>query len=256
MNRRIAPHELDEPTFSEWDGVRYLHFATEWVQGAMRIAKPAELVLEYAAQMMAWLLFLDPPKEERIGVLGLGAGSLVRYCMKHTSSSVVAVEWNPRVTAACRAFFRLSDHPRLEIVHADAQDWVTDPQNAGATSALMVDLYDAQARGPVRDSVKFYRGCRRALGDAGVLTVNLFGDHDSFPRNIENLSKAFNGRLAMLPEIDAGNRIVLAFTGPPLSLTPSELLERAAAVESKYGLPARRWARSLSSRAESGVLVF
>jgi spermidine synthase len=254
MNRRTTPHEMDEPTFSEWDGVRYLHFATEWVQGAMRIAKPAELVLEYTAQMMAWLLFLAPPKEQRIAMLGLGAGSLTRFCMKHTASPLVAVEWNPRVTAACRSYFRLPAHRRLEIVHEDAGQWVMDPMNAGTASVLMVDLYDAQARGPVRDSVAFYRGCRRVLGETGVLTVNLFGDHDSFPRNLENLSKAFNGRLAMLPEIDAGNRIVLAFTGPPLAVTMADLLDRASDVESAFGLPARRWARALAATAEKGVL--
>ena len=33
-------------TLSEFDGVRYLHFGTEWVQGAMRIRKPNWLELE------------------------------------------------------------------------------------------------------------------------------------------------------------------------------------------------------------------
>ena len=60
MYKSKFPSELDQPTLSEVDGVRYLHFHTEWVQGAMRIKNPAELVLEYTSQMMAWLLFLEP----------------------------------------------------------------------------------------------------------------------------------------------------------------------------------------------------
>ncbi|MCR2251127.1 hypothetical protein NSX19_24085, partial [Salmonella enterica] len=60
MYKSKFPSELDQPTLSEVDGVRYLHFNTEWVQGAMRIKTPAELVLEYTSQMMAWLLFLEP----------------------------------------------------------------------------------------------------------------------------------------------------------------------------------------------------
>ena len=83
MRRSSSPSEFDQPTLSESDGVRYLHFNTEWVQGAMRVKNPAELVLEYTGQMMAWLLFLEPPKEEAIGMLGLGAGSLARFCAKH-----------------------------------------------------------------------------------------------------------------------------------------------------------------------------
>src|SRR3569833_1496163 len=48
-------------TLSEQFGIRYLHFGTEWVQGAMRISKPDWVELEYAQQMMAWMLFIDQP---------------------------------------------------------------------------------------------------------------------------------------------------------------------------------------------------
>ncbi|MFP3245446.1 MAG: spermidine synthase, partial [Paraburkholderia sp.] len=64
-------------TFSEEGGVRYLHFGTEWVQGAMRLRKPDHIELEYAQQMMAWLLFLEAPK--RIVQLGLGAAALTKF---------------------------------------------------------------------------------------------------------------------------------------------------------------------------------
>ena len=242
------------PSLSEADGIRYLHFSTEWVQGAMRMDDPAELVLEYTAQMMGWLLFLEPPREAPIGLLGLGAGSLARFCLKHTRSDLLAVEWNPRVTAVCQLFFRLGATRRLAIQHEDAGAWVADPPNAGRCPVLMVDLYDAQAQGPVRDSVAFYRGCRRVLGEVGVAAVNLFGRHESFGRNLDNLAEAFDDRIILLPEIDAGNRIVLAFTGPPLAVTAAQLMARAEHVEAGYGLPARRWARSLMRHARDGVL--
>jgi len=254
MSARTASASSDQPTLSEADGIRYLHFGTEWIQGAMRIKAPAELVLEYTGQMMAWLLFLDPPKEESIGLLGLGAGSLARFCLKHTRSPLDVVEWNPQVTAVCQMFFRLPAAPRLAIHHDDAAAWVADPRHAGRCPVLMVDLYDASARGPVRDSVAFYRDCRRVLGEVGGLSVNLFGRHESFERNIENLRQAFDDRLVLLPEIDAGNQIVLAFSGPPLAITPAQLLARAEIVESRYGLPARRWARALTRHAVAGVL--
>jgi len=235
----------DEPTLSEADGVRYLHFGTDWIQGGMNLSRPTELVFEYTRQMMAWLLFVEPPQEASIGVLGLGAGSLVRFCLKHTASPVQVVEWNPLVTSVCRSFFRLPRTPRLDIVHDDAAHWVQHPDNYGRCPVLMVDLYDAQARGPVRDSVTFYENCRRVLGEVGVLTVNLFGEHESFPRNIANMQAAFDGRLLMLPVIDAGNRIVLAFSGPAVNLMAEQLLARAQEIESRYRLPARRWAKAL-----------
>ncbi|VFR64420.1 Spermidine synthase [plant metagenome] len=243
--RAAQAREHDEVTLSEGDGIRYLHFATEWVQGAMRIAKPDELVLEYTRQMMAWLLFLEPPREASIGQLGLGAGALTRFCLKHTASPLAVVEWNPQVTMACHLFFKLPAPLRLVIDHCDAAAWVADPVRYGHCPVLMVDLYDAQAQGPVRDSVEFYANCRRVLGDVGVMTVNLFGKHESFPHNIANLREAFDGRVALLPQIDAGNQIVLAFSGPSLEVEAATLLARAEDVEARYGLPARRWARAL-----------
>lgn len=256
MSRRNQPSVFDQPSLSEADGIRYLHFGSEWVQGAMRIKDPAELVLEYTSQMMAWLLFLEPPREQSIGLLGLGAGSLTRFCLKHTRSQLDVVEWNPQVTAVCQMFFKLPTPARLSVHHEDAALWVANPENIGRSPVLMVDLYDAKAEGPVRDSVSFYRDCRRVLGDVGVLVVNLFGRHESFDHNIENIRKAFDDRVALLPEIDAGNQIVLAFTGPALTVTPAELLRRAEDVESRYGLPARRWARSLIGHAVGGKIHF
>jgi len=255
--RPRGPEQADDPTISEFDGIRYLHFGTEWVQGAMRVRRPAELVLTYTAQMMAWLLFLEPHEEDRVAVLGLGAGSLTRFCCKHLSAHVVTVEWDPRVSAIAARHFRLPGPDRAPIDHADAGQWVTDPAHAHTMRAVMVDLYDAQARGPVRDSVAFYSGCRRVLSEAGVVAVNLFGNHDSFPRNIDNLHAAFDDRVVLLPEIDEGNRIALAFSGPPLVLSPDMLLARAEIVQIKYGLPATRWARSLIGlAARDGMLYF
>ena len=35
-----------EVNISEFDGVRYLHLGTEWVQGSMRINAPFDIALE------------------------------------------------------------------------------------------------------------------------------------------------------------------------------------------------------------------
>ncbi|NCW98692.1 MAG: hypothetical protein EBW71_06870, partial [Betaproteobacteria bacterium] len=63
--------------FSEDQGVRYLHFGTPWIQGAMRIRVPHRLVLDYTQDMMAWLMLMSVP--DRVLHLGLGAGACVRF---------------------------------------------------------------------------------------------------------------------------------------------------------------------------------
>lgn len=244
----------EEPTMSEEGGVRYLHLGTEWIQGAMRVRKPAELVLAYTQQMMAWLLFVEPRKTDSVGIMGLGAGALLRFTLKHTPVNVETVEWNPAVTAMCQAYFRLPTNRRSFIDHTDAAVWVEKPHNIGRYVALMVDLYDASAQGPVRESLEFYQGCYRALSpEGGVMTVNLFGNHESFPRNLENIRAAFGGPVLELPEIDAGNRVVLAFRGPVLETTTGQLLSRAQQVEQACGLPAVRWARHLLEQLQAGA---
>lgn len=239
------PYRDDSPTLSEFDGIRYLHFGTKWVQGAMRIARPNDLVLDYTEQMMAWLLFVDPQADDHIGILGLGAGSLLKYTFKHTPSQLETVEWNEHVTAICRAYFRLPESERSLISHTDAAVWVNDIHNRRRFSVLMVDLYDAQAQGPVCDSMEFYEGCRRVLTDQGVAIINLFGNHESFPHNMANIRQAFGNKVLQLPQTSAGNCIVLAFAKTALHQTTAELLARAESVASCYKLPAVRWARAL-----------
>jgi spermidine synthase len=238
-------------TFSEARGVRYLHFGTEWVQGAMRIGKPDRLELEYAQQMMAWLLFLETPK--RIVQLGLGAAALTKFAYRFLRRATVeAVELNPAVVVAARTMFALpADDARLTVHEADAWDFVNDRANHGTIGALQIDLYDATARGPVLDSLAFYRAARACLSGAGVATVNLFGDHPSFVRNMKQLNAAFEGRVIALPEVHDGNRIVLAFSGPALDLPYSALARRAKVIEDRLDLPARRWVKAL--READGV---
>ena len=245
------PYRDDSPTLSEFDGIRYLHFGTKWVQGAMQINRPAKLVLDYTRQMMAWLLFMDPQSDDQVGILGLGAGSLLRYTLKRTPVHVETVEWNPRVTAMCRAYFRLPESDLSVITHADAGDWVNESRNRNRFSALMIDLYDAQAEGPVRGSSEFYEGCRRTLNDAGILVVNLFGNHSSFPYNIQNLRHAFGANVLQLPQTTAGNRVVLAFSDSVLQQTTADLMDRAHHVMNHYNLPAVQWARALLDQRDA-----
>lgn len=241
------PYDADDVTISEEDGIRYLHFGTHWIQGAMRMSKPNDLVLTYTQQMMAWMLFHEVEEVERIALLGLGSASLLRFCMRHTPSQLTTVEINPQVTAMCRAFFRLPESERSLIEHEDAQDWVQDVVNHDQFQVLMVDLYDANAQGPVCSTVEFYQGCYQALTENGIASINLFGSHPSFQRNLDNIREVFKGQVLVLPEIEEGNTIVLAFKGLGLEITTQELLDRADIVQQETKLPARRWAKSLLS---------
>jgi spermidine synthase len=232
-------------TLSEQDGVRYLHFGTEWVQGAMRIRKPDWPELEYAQQMMAWMLFIEAPRA--IGQLGLGAGTLTKFCYRQfPQAQVTAVELNPSVIAICGSMFKLpSDDARLQVREMDALDFVFDPANHGAFDVLQCDLYDATARGPVLDTGEFYSACNDCLSEQGIMTVNLFGDHPSYAKNIKALRFAF-AQVICLPEVHEGNVIALCFkTRRALDL--AALAERAARIAAATKLPAKSWVKDIET---------
>jgi spermidine synthase len=232
-------------TLSEQDGVRFLHFGTEWVQGAMRIRKPDWIELEYAQQMMAWMLFQEQPRH--IVQLGLGTGALSKFCLRQfPEARVTAVELNPSVIAICRSMFKLpADDERLTVHEMDAMDFVTDPANHGTLDVLQVDLYDATARGPVLDTPEFYLACAACLTANGMMTVNLFGDHPSYAKNLKAIGFAFD-RVISLPEVHEGNVVAIAFKRAP-NLDFAGLYERAKSIAETTRLPTKAWVNGLKA---------
>ncbi len=235
-------------TLSESDGVRYLHFGSVWVQGAMRIARPYALQLQYQQQMMAPLLFLREPRA--ILQLGLGAGALTKFCWRHLPGArITVVELSAPVVQAARRWFRLpADDERLQVVLGDARAIVSDPASRRRFDWVQVDLYDAAARGPVHDDRVFYAACRRALRCPGVAAFNLFGR--SFDASLREIAAAFDDRILTLPESEGGNRIVLGFVGPPARLDARVLAQRADELVRALRLPAREWIRGLAGPLE------
>ena len=232
-------------TLSEQDGVRFLHFGTEWVQGAMRIRKPDWIELEYAQQMMSWMLFNEQPAT--IVQLGLGTGALTKFGYRQfPQAQVTAVELNPSVIAICNSMFKLPpEDARLSILEMDANDFIHDPKRHGTIDALQVDLYDATARGPVLDTPEFYGACRDSLTERGVMTVNLFGDHPSYAKNLKAMRYAFD-QVISLPEVHDGNVVALAFKNAVEPDFPA-LYERAAAITAATKLPAKSWVNGIKS---------
>jgi spermidine synthase len=232
-------------TLSEQDGVRYLHFGTEWVQGAMRIRKPDWPELEYAQQMMAWMLFLEQPRA--IAQLGLGTGALTKFCYRQfPDATVSAIELNPAVITVCESMFKLPPNDaRLNVIEMDALDFVDDPNNAGKFDVLQCDLYDATAKGPVLDTPEFYQACNGCLAPGGIMTVNLFGDHPSFARNIKAMKFAFD-HVICLPEVHDGNVVALCFQTRP-EIDFDALAARAAQIVAATKLPAKSWVKGIKA---------
>jgi spermidine synthase len=238
--------EFPEVNFSEEGPIRHLHLGSEWIQGSMLVDAPTALVHEYIQRMMAWLLFVEPDSVSKRQALqlGLGAGSLTKFCHKELRMKTTAIELNPQVLHACRGWFKLpQDDSRMQVVLADAALEIQKPHWLGVVDALQVDLYDEEAAAPVLDSVEFYQHCCATLTDEGCMTVNLFGRHSSYHKSVAKMKEAFGADAiwAFKPTRE-GNTVVLAqrtATRPKRNV----LMERADHIKAGWGLPADKWVR-------------
>lgn len=243
-----AAQALPEVSVSDDGAVRHLHLGSPWVQGAMRIAAPFALELEYVQRMMAWLLFADAAQVScgHAMQLGLGAGSITKFCHQRLRMRSTAVELNPQVLAVCRQCFRLPpDGARLQVVLADAAQEIRRPQWRAAVHALAVDLYDHEAAAPVLDSPDFYADCRALLAPGGCMAVNLFGRSARFERSRESISQAFGARALWAFKPTREGNLVLLAQAQATRPGRAELLARAQAVQARWALPGAKWLRLL-----------
>ena len=237
---------LPEVNFSDYGDVRYLHLGTLWVQGSMLLDEPYEIELEYVQRMMAGLLFFEPLAVPKLRAmqLGLGAATLTKFCHKKLRMTTTAIEINPQVITACRTWFKLArDDQRLTVIQADAGLEIQKLQHVETVDMLHVDLYDHEAAAPVLDSQAFYDNCYQLLAENGVMTVNLFGRNASYEKSLSKIAEAFGPQAvwAFSPTKE-GNTVVLA-QREPTRPERDDLLLKASDIESRWGLPAKKWLR-------------
>jgi len=222
---------------SEEAGVRYLHFGSEWIQGAMRIARPWNLELEYTREMMASLLLRDGGRWPRkVLLIGLGAASLTKFLYRNFPlAHLTVVEIEPAVVAAARQFFKLPEDPkRVDIVIGDGVEYVLNGDKK--FDLMLVDGYDENARSGALDTLPFYQSCRARLSDTGVMAVNLLTSNRRFDGSITRIAEAFDDRMLAFPSCESGNAIAFAAEGEPVEISFFDLRGKALELNTETGL--------------------
>lgn len=219
---------------SEAAGVRYLHFGSDWVQGAMRIARPYALELDYTKEMMLPLLLRPDDWPRRVLLIGLGAASLTKFLWRYRpDAKLTVVEIDPQVEAVARQFFKLPDDPqRIQMHHADGADFII--QTKQKYDLILVDGFDSKARAGRLDSLPFYLDCKAHLASDGMLCVNLLARRKKFTHSIDRLKEAFDGQLIAFPSRDNGNAIAI---GLNTAVSPARPAGVDPSLESPLGMP-------------------
>ncbi len=218
-------------------GVRTLHFGSDWIQGAMRIARPWRLELDYTREMMTSLLLRgDAHFPRKVLLIGLGAASLTKFIYRYCPlAKLTVVEIEPRVVAAARQFFKLPLDPlRLNIVIADGSQYIVEHDKT--YDLILVDGFGADARPGELDTLPFYQMCRARLNDNGILVVNLLGRNRGYQASLERIKTSFDERALAFPSCDSGNVIAVAATGEKIKIALNQLKEQALELKEKTGL--------------------
>lgn len=222
---------------SERAGVRFLHFGSDWIQGAMRIARPYALELDYTREMMLPLLLRPADWPRKVLVIGLGAGSVTKFLWRQRPlAKLTVIEIEPRVELIARQYFKLPDDPnRINVRIADGADFMIATKQR--FDLILLDGFDADARAGRLDSLPFYLDCRERLANHGLLCVNLLSRRKDFSKSVSRLQDAFDGHAFAFPSCDSGNAIALATTHrDSFAISIDELKRSAAELKKSAGL--------------------
>ncbi len=214
LGKSTIQHNLTPPTprpqVRTHGNKRLLEFQPGMVQSEMRLSRPDDLVLSYARAMMCFVLF--HPQPEHIVMVGLGGGSLAKFCYRYLPQCRITVlELNPEVIALREQFAIPRDNARLRVLQADAVEYMARLDNCA--DVLLVDGFDADGLPPSLGSASFYADCRRALRPSGVMVTNIFSYDPHYGAMLHRLRQTFQGRICWFRGIAGNNRILFAVKG-------------------------------------------
>lgn len=191
-----------------------LHFSIAEVQSCMRLEDPHALALEYTRTMMGFLLFQPAPRD--IAMIGLGGGSLAKFCHRYLPAARIEVaEINPHVIALRDEFHVPADDDRFRVVKGDGALFVR--QRPSRCDVLLVDGFDSNGQPARLSAQRFYDDCHDMLQPDGVLVVNLHSGHPRFDIFTDRIRRSFDDAVLIVDGADLCNSIVFAFKGPALA---------------------------------------
>ncbi|MCK9285291.1 MAG: spermidine synthase-like protein [Rhodocyclaceae bacterium] len=229
---------------------RYLHFDGCLIQSAMRLEAPNALDLRYTQKMMSFLLF--QPRPRRILLIGLGGGSLVKFChYRLPATQMTVLDNNPDVIALREAFLVPADGPNLDVLEADGAEYLARAEKN--IDVLLVDAFDRTGYAPGLANQEFFEQAKAALTGSGTLVVNLAGDKTTYAGLIGMAMQVFDDRVIVFPVREDDNHVLLAFKNPTFEPNWRRLQVAAKGLRAKYGLDFPDFLEKIERSAKSGL---
>jgi spermidine synthase len=215
------------------------------VQSEMYLHCPDDLVLGYTQSMMGFLLLTGDI--EQIGMVGLGGGSLTKFCYRHLPKARIEVaEIDEQVIGLRNHFCIPDDDARLGIYCMDGSDFVRQSENR--FDVLLIDGYDSNGQPPQLCSQDFYDDCYRALRPGGVLVVNLISGSSELESYSKRIQQSFQDSAIVINAIDSLNMIAFACKGSMLNLDDETVAQRINQLDFLHPMLLRITAQNIQSR--------
>ncbi len=229
----FASLQYAQPFVREDGASRSLHFTLGELQSRMLLRRPSYLDVDYTRTMMGFLLFKPAPAH--IGMVGLGGGSIAKFCHRQLRASRMTVlEINPHVIALRRQFQVPDDDERFLVIAADGALFLRE--EAPGFDVLLVDGFDHEGQPAALCSQRFYDDCFGALSADGVLVVNLHGDHAEHATLVGRITRSFSGNAVEVLAVEKSNSIVFASRGQAISPRRMSLAKSMAGLDGEARL--------------------
>ncbi|MEN9479941.1 MAG: hypothetical protein RLZZ298_1336 [Pseudomonadota bacterium] len=229
---------------------RYLYFNVRLMQSEMLLRTPNSLELRYTQKMMAFLLFHPRPK--RVVLIGLGGGSLIKFCHQRLpGAQLTAVELDPNVIAWRQAFMLPPDGPRLEVLQADGAEYLENVDKG--IDALLVDAFDKTGFAPSLANREFFEAAFAKLSGNGVLVINLAGEKESYAGLIGEAMHVFDDQVIVISVPDDGNHVLYAFKEQYFEPRWRWLHSFAKELRANYGLDFPAFVQKMERSSKLGL---
>ena len=223
MDNLVDPAHDTPPYVHDTAQTRALHFSIHETQSRMRLDDPDALDLAYTRTMMGFLLFHPDPR--RIAMIGLGGGSLAKFCHRHLPRArIEVVEINHHILALRDEFLVPPDSERFQVLHGDGARYVRE--SAFAPDVLLVDGFTSDGLPECLSSQRFYDDCAALLAPMGTLVLNLHAGHPQHLQHLSRVQRSFAGSMLAADAGDLSNEIVFACQGLALEKARSGIVRR------------------------------
>lgn len=250
LYERIVEGTYSKPYILEDGALRYLCFGIDNIQSAMRISEPYALDLAYTQAMMAFLLFNCQPR--RIALIGLGGGSIAKYCYRYLPSArIVAVESDPDVIALRDQFLVPRDDFRFSVIQADGAAYLSALRRR--VDALLVDAYDRDGIPPSLANPGFYENAWRCLSPTGMFVMNIAGDRSTRLSHLSWIRGVFGEAVIALLMEDSRNYVVFASKDRFFEPQWKWLVCHARRLEDLFGLEFSTYVKRLKQCCDFGI---